>query len=138
MNQIIDIDLVWSSEYELGNSRIDTQHQQLFKLYGQLVEAFELCKGNQIIHAAVHELIKYTHFHFRDEEGLMDRLGYKELASHQKNHNHLLAQAEAFAQELEEGKPVLIYEVLGFIRNWIHNHILEEDMKLKQHLKEWD
>lgn len=138
MDSAVNIDLIWSSKYELGHSKIDTQHQQLFKLYSRVTEAFQQGKGNEYIHAAVDDLITYTRFHFKDEESLMARLGYPDLATHREEHNQLLMQVETFAEELKEGKPVLIYEVLGFVRDWIQSHILEEDVKLRQSLIEWN
>lgn len=129
--QTLDLDLGWSSAYLLGNATLDSQHQTLFRIYNKLVEGYSSGDGYQLINTAIGELVGYAQTHFRDEEQIMSRLGYPELKAHKKHHHTLLLEVEAFVSDLDDDKPVLSYEILSFVRQWLIHHIIEEDMKLK-------
>ena len=123
--------LSWSSDYELGHSIVDAQHRRLFQLYSAVSNAFNRGTGYEVVGPALGRLVSYTQRHFHDEEELMAELGYSGLAEHRKQHEELVRQVGALAADLEQGEPVMIYEVLSFLADWLTNHILDEDMKIK-------
>lgn len=131
MSQAKGEQLEWSSKFTLGHPTIDAQHQRLFELYGLVCDAFNEGTGPQIIQKTVEDLVSYTRQHFQDEEQLMAKAGYEGLSEHRDMHQKLLSEVDFFVGELEADKPVLIYEVLGFLREWLIDHILNEDMNIR-------
>ena len=49
---------------------------------------------------------------------------------HKMNHLALVNRVEDFVQDLLNGEPILIFEILIFMKEWLMEHILEEDMVL--------
>jgi hemerythrin len=126
-----ELALVWSERLQIGHPIIDRQHKQLFDLYNQLVNAFYEGTGQQQIYQVVTDLVTYTQHHFRDEERLMAKGGYPELKGHRQQHQELIQQVSSFVADIDESAPVLTYEVLSFVKCWLLEHILEQDMKIK-------
>ncbi len=125
------LELAWSNDYELGHYAIDQQHRYLFSLYNRLLEAFSNGSGYLIIDAAVEDLLAYTRVHFQEEESLMERAGYPHLEAHRAGHRRMIAQVEAFAEELEREQLILSHDLLMFVRTWLRQHILHDDQHLK-------
>ncbi len=123
--------LVWSERFHLGHSTIDSQHQVLFEIYNRLVGAYKECNGHQIITDVLGDLVIYTQSHFREEEAIMARLQYSDLKAHKRSHGRLLTEIDLFISDMDDDKPILTYEVLAFVRNWLKEHVLNEDMLLK-------
>ncbi len=128
--------LQWSSEYELGHSIVDAQHKRLFQLYGAVCKAFNKGNGYEVVGPALERLASYTVRHFHDEEEVMREAGFSGLAEHRALHKELVQQVEELLADLKAGQPVMLYEVLAFLSGWLTNHILNEDMKLKELLAE--
>jgi K+-sensing histidine kinase KdpD len=77
----------WKVEYSVDNATIDKQHQALFDLVNEVADKVKT--GNMPeIKDVVNRLAAYTVQHFRDEEAIMKRAGYKSLEDHQMVHIH--------------------------------------------------
>ena len=123
--------LEWSDEYQIGHLVVDRQHKQLFKVYNQLVDSFYEGNGQHKVYGVITDLVTYTQNHFRDEEQLMANAGYKGIKAHRQQHQKLIREVETFVSDLDNDAPILTYEVLYFVKCWLCEHILEEDMQLK-------
>lgn len=129
------LELQWSPEFNLGHPLIDTQHQNLFRIFNSLVKMFYGEKPTGTVRQVIGELMDYTQQHFSDEEKLMSSYGFSELNEHSEMHRKLISELEMFVTDIEEDVPVLTYEVLHFVKTWVFDHILEEDMKLKPQIQ---
>lgn len=120
----------WETRFSVGNATIDEQHQELFALINQ---AYETIGGDPIheyeaLWAILSKLIDYTRFHFTEEEGMMERAGYPQLAQHREQHRALIRDTEEMLNTLESGEAAIGAEKLcQFIKQWIEQHVLTVD-----------
>lgn len=67
---------VWSSDFETGLEVVDEQHHHLIELVNQFSDQVLTQQVNEkdvvILYA---ELTDYTHYHFAEEEALMEKFG---------------------------------------------------------------
>ena len=127
----------WQDKFSLGIKDIDNDHQSLFDFFDQLHEAYASGNGAGSMDPVFEELFDYAKQHFQREEELMQSIGFPELPSHQARHaefreriNDLYARFKKGEKKI--GKTPICLEILGFLKNWLHFHILEEDMMIKK------
>lgn len=137
-NNLESLSLKWSENFEIGFYIIDKQHKKLFEIYNNLVELFYESSNCTSIHDVLSQLVEYTELHFAWEERLMQKLQYSEQVKHGQMHKNLIVEITSFQHELAHDAPVLTYEILMFVKKWLFDHILSEDMKLKPLIKEND
>jgi len=84
-------------------------------------------------HLNVLALYHYFREHFKDEETLMKQYHYPDYAEHVKNHEELSKKLSEINDGIVTGETSLD-EVAEFMQNWVHGHILEEDLILGKFL----
>ena len=107
-------------KYKLGIPFIDEQHQQLFDIVDKLGDEKITIKN------IIEELKKYTEYHFKTEEEYFLSIGFIEADEHIHLHEIFIETInyyQEFPEKLNKGKLNM------FLRSWIKNHILHEDMK---------
>jgi len=119
--------LTWQPEYSVGIDAIDRQHQALVAMIRQLQDAMEEGRGRAFQHTLVERLVAYTHVHFRFEEELMSRNGYDQLAGHIEQHRILTSQVCEIQQKILGGGAVSNASLMMFLRNWLTDHIMQDD-----------
>ena len=124
-----DAFIKWSAELSVQVQLIDQQHLRLVNITNALYCAARDKKGLAEVGRIFHELLKYTAFHFNDEERKMASVGYPGLAAHQQLHKKLLTQVNAFKARLAKGEEGIEKAVLKFLKAWLLNHIAKEDAK---------
>ncbi|MCF6237380.1 MAG: hemerythrin family protein [Candidatus Marinimicrobia bacterium] len=113
----------WKSDFLTGNSKVDGQHQYLFKLANHLQES-EVSECRTVIM----ELYRYTRVHFSAEEELMSLSKYPLLKDHIKLHENLITILNDLSSQFEETTESRD-DLVAFFGNWIVNHILNEDLR---------
>ena len=121
----------WSDEYVLGIEEIDLQHKRLIEIANQIYEImndqWRLDKYNQILEV-LGELKDYTVYHFKSEEEYMAKIGYKKRFSHAIEHSAFVEKLNAVdLRDLDEKQDKYLRELLGFITDWVVNHIMTTD-----------
>lgn len=113
------IQLLWKDDYLSGNRLIDDQHQSLFRVANELLEAVLVAAPKEEISSTVTHLLDDVSQHFRDEERILESVGYPGLDKHVAEHAELqeksLELAERFNTDtLEVGEifQFLVYEVV--------------------------
>ena len=121
----------WMNEYSVGIDEVDDQHKVLINCIANLEQAIDSGDEKQrwsAIHYAIVQLSDYTRVHFSVEESLMRILKYPGCAEHIAQHQvfvKYLADMErrSITQDISED------EIVGFLRNWLLTHILEDDKR---------
>lgn len=126
---------VWRDEYNTGIREVDEQHKRLVKLINDLHLAMQDGKGKDVLGGILDQLVDYTKVHFRSEETMLMRQGYAGLGSHQKIHSNLTDQVIALRDKYRSGSLTLTMQTMTFLKDWLRNHILIEDMKYVTALK---
>ncbi len=128
----------WSDEWATGVAEIDNDHRHLVELIQKLFHSMMTEKGTAFINNIFIELIEYTKTHFDREEAVFERFGFDELDHHKILHKQLIDEVVKKGQHIlrEGSKQDLSFELLNFLKDWLVNHIIREDLKFKTYLIE--
>ena len=118
--------IVWDESYHVGIDEIDLQHQRLFEILNELQDC-GFNRHEDCVNKAFDDLFAYVLVHFNTEEKIMKKLGYPALAAHESLHADLKNRVLDYRQRLEAGEKISIPEVVGFVLNWLTNHIKTQD-----------
>ena len=124
--------MIWSDKLSVGVQQMDMQHKILVELVNELCEAIKSGKGNDVLGGVLNGLITYTKTHFKAEEKLMQQYGYPNFPGHKKLHDELTSQAVELNEKIKSGQAVTAVSVGNFLKDWLQNHIMIEDMKYGQ------
>ena len=128
--------IAWSEDYELGNDFVDSQHKRLFELVGNIGKYCNEGEDVTVLSETLDFLLQYTVQHFHDEESLQERVDFPEYEYHKKLHEEFEAiVSEKVAEFKEKGSTEDLKNTVNeFVITWLVNHILKEDMKIKEYL----
>jgi hemerythrin-like metal-binding protein len=125
--------MAWGPMFKLGFGDIDQQHQHLVEIVNELHDAM-VKKDRAAVSKVLNELVGYTVSHFAFEEKLMDQYGISTAAAHKAEHKKLVAEVSAFKTKFDTGSAAVTIELMGFLSDWLRNHILKTDRGLVQEL----
>jgi len=119
----------WSADYETGVAAIDRDHQGLFALINDLYNKIRSGSSEDSIGVTIEALVVYVEAHFEREETLMEICDYPGLDGHRAAHCKLTAQVMAYKRDFEASPENFdAAGFMGFVTNWLTNHILQDDM----------
>ncbi|MCF8259442.1 MAG: bacteriohemerythrin [Melioribacteraceae bacterium] len=124
----------WKQVYEVNIQEIDSQHKKLVKLINELHEAMMMGKAKEAMSKILSDVVDYTVYHFGTEEKYFDQYDYPESDIHKKQHAELVEQVAALQKKFEAGERVLTIDVMNFLRDWLHDHIVGSDTKFGPYL----
>ena len=132
MDSFANDNFIWLDEYKIVHDTVDTQHQYLFELANRIVDPYN---DQQTTYLNVVALYDYTHKHISDEESLMKQYNYPDYALHEKAHKRLISELDDVRAGIlnDETKRD---DVIKFMRDWVLTHILDEDMRFGNFLRE--
>jgi hemerythrin len=125
----------WKDELATGVAKFDGQHKQLIAMINELHDAMSAGKGKEAMGKILNGLINYTVTHFRDEEELMTKGGYPQLAAHKQEHKAFTDKALDLKKKYESGNMFITVEVMNFLRDWLTKHIKGTDKNYGPFLK---
>jgi hemerythrin len=121
--------ITWSQEMSVGVPELDDDHRTLVGLINKLADAQDIDDA-AVIEAVLDSLSTYVDEHFQREEEYMDSVGYPQLPEHRQKHRALTAQVEQIRLEFFLGNRDCLGEhTLAFLKEWLRQHILIEDMQ---------
>lgn len=128
----------WKDEYSCGVKRVDDEHKKLFEIgqsiYGMIKQDDSKAFYIDEILDAIDELRKYTIYHFEDEERLMQLYEYPGYKQQKLVHDKFIEKIESLdEEEIEKNPKKEVIKILDFVYNWISEHILGMDLKLKDY-----
>jgi hemerythrin len=124
----------WNDSYSVKVSLCDAQHQKLFAIMNELADAMRLGKGQEILSRTIGELMQYTRTHFQQEEALLRKANFPQLAAHQQMHQRFVADLEMLDRNTREGRTGNSVPLLNMLRDWLVNHIQKMDKAYSAHL----
>jgi len=119
----------WGPKYQTGIKSIDSQHEKLVGYINDLHEAMLAGKGGEVVEKILQLLIDYTETHFNYEEKLFEVHEYTKEKEHRRLHSLLVQDIKDFKAKFENGETELTEELMEFLKDWLENHILIEDVK---------
>lgn len=129
--------IVWREQMSIGNHMIDMDHRLLICKINT-IELALLAPGEEMVNLsmALDDLLEYTEVHFKREEKLQMAMSYPKYDDHKFQHQQLVNRLKEIKEQilgingpsqLSEKAPKLT----KLLRDWLMDHVLTEDMKLK-------
>jgi len=125
----------WRDSYSVGVEEMDAEHEMLVGIVNELftiVRNHGHAKDSEI---CIDKLIQYTQKHFANEEKMLEETGFPLVHDHTKIHGNLLNTVTIFKGRITDKEEMVTEELYLFLRDWLLTHILEEDMKYKEHIQ---
>lgn len=127
--------LIWSEDFATGIGEIDEQHKILVDTLREAGETLGTDSSMATLDKITRDLLGYALYHFDTEERLMREYGYAakshgDAERHLEQHRAFSAKIVAVRDGLKSGKRISRDELLGFLSNWLANHILNTDKRL--------
>ena len=118
----------WDDRYSVGVRAIDQQHRFLIRKIRDLQEAMAAGNAGAMLAPLLQNLVIYTKFHFAYEEQLYAERGYGNIRQHMEFHSDMARQVTEMGNALKNNKLHAGAPVMAFLRHWLVDHILGEDM----------
>lgn len=120
----------WSDRYRIGIAIFDAEHMRLVAMANEAYDAALSEAPDLALKEIFLGLIDYTLNHFVHEERFFVEAGYPHDGEHKAHHAELRRQVEDLRALYETvPKQLLAVELAKFLKAWIENHILKEDLK---------
>jgi len=128
---IVDI-IGWSPEMEIGHQKVDQQHKKLFEIAAMLSGDADQLRVMRVLAS----LSEYVQVHFREEESLLEEIGYPKLAEHKAIHDAFRARlAKLYTNAGGMALDRITDEVRLMVNDWLVNHILVTDREYVKYLR---
>lgn len=127
----------WKSEYSVSVKSIDEDHQKLFNLLNQLFDAMTKGRGTEVINDIISELERYAVFHFGREESYFRVTNYPFTQQHIKEHQFFKQKVAELKKDVASNKGMVAPDLLGFLSDWLKNHIAKSDKAYEEHFKKY-
>lgn len=119
----------WDDSYSIKIDIIDTHHKKLFDIINNLNDAMKARKSKDAMQGILHDLLDYTVFHFGFEEKNFAKFNYPDTPAHKVQHTKFIDRIKEFQDKFASGQIMLSIEVMGFLRDWLIQHIKGTDTK---------
>jgi hemerythrin-like metal-binding protein len=127
--------LTWDDAWNVGVPAIDRHHRGfldgLNRLFGHLMQG----DGREAVPHMAQLVATTIEPHFAEEEALMRRHNYRDLATHQAAHKTFVSRFHEVSQTLEAGRAVDAAGFFDFVAGWFKEHMRDHDAPLAQYLK---
>jgi hemerythrin len=132
--------LQWSEDLSVGYPLIDDQHRSLFDQFERFLVACDERRGPAHLRELFAFLDLYVILHFREEEELMERHDYPDVARHKAEHRYFIEQLAGLKEDLAATGPTIqvIIRTNKALIYWLTEHIREVDTGLAAHLQQND
>lgn len=128
--------IAWTDEMSVGVAQLDDDHKGLISILNRLGDALnEGADSRAAMTLGFRALSQYMRVHFAREEHAMRAAAYPGLAGHHPQHVDFIAEMTEMADRFEAGSDAdLLEDLVLYLRDWLINHIMVEDMAYKPFL----
>ena len=127
--------LEWREQLSVGNDLIDSDHKYLIEVINN-AELSLKAKDRAGLTKALDSLAKYSTTHFSREETIATAVGYPKAEHLHASHALLITKLDHAKQEIGDVWTDAAGDFFGvFLREWLVNHVIKEDMLMKPYLK---
>ncbi len=126
---------VWTPALALGHEEIDSQHQELFRRVGRLVDALEAGDRERV--ARFFDFLgTYVVDHFAAEERLMTATQFPGYNVHKAAHERFVRDYQSLRKLHEDSgaSAAVAIKARTWLTEWLRNHIGGTDQLLARHL----
>ena len=119
----------WTDQLSVNVQAIDSQHKKLIEMINSLNEAMLAKKGREMQKATIDAMVDYAATHFMLEEGYMKKFNNPDYDAHKSEHDEFTRTAQDLKERADTKGFGLTLEIMGFLKNWLQNHIMGTDKK---------
>ena len=127
----------FTDKYKTGIEMVDDEHRRLFEIIAETKDVIDsefLADKYDHIMNLLDQLREYTEFHFKDEEVLMEKIGYPGLKVQKRAHAAFVERLVEIdfkdLDNMDDNQQEYLLELIQFLVSWLSNHILGEDKKI--------
>lgn len=133
-----EIRLIWNEAYAIDVSEIDGEHKDLFNKYEELYHLMKAGKGHEFYEELLSFLNDYVHIHFNHEQLIHKDEAYPNRTEHFTIHEEFKASLKKIFEEGHSSNvsDVELIRISLFLKNWLIHHILVEDVKFGNYMRE--
>ena len=128
--------VAWTEKLSVGHPLIDAEHRCLIEIINRLERALTEDFANEIIGVILCDLSEYCAHHFEHEEREMMRVRYSAYPYHKAQHDAFIQQLSELVFRFESQQSELSSDTLDLLTHWLTEHIIVEDNKLAQLLRD--
>jgi hemerythrin-like metal-binding protein len=129
--------ILWRNEMSVGNDLIDQDHRYLLCLFNS-IELILSDKGlRDQLPFYFDQLLEYTQFHFDREEKIQLKSEYAGFYEHKQKHQQIIQRLEEVNEELKKGEKEVEEDLVGLVREWIVDHLIQTDKEMTSHLRKF-
>ena len=129
----------WEDKFSVKITELDNQHKDLFDLINELEDFSKKYDYKEILPSTLNTLTKYVETHFTTEEEYMEKVNYPFFEEHKIIHKEFESEVSKEIEKIKSNdiSPKDIIFVHSYLAKWIKNHILIDDKKYVEYLKEF-
>jgi len=128
----------WGPKYATGIIVIDKQHKELVDLTNKLYHAC-LNRSEDVetaFKSAMHSLVEYVCFHFRDEQELLRQIKFPNYVEHKKEHEDLIKEILEASKNYGAGYKFVPNHCVRTLKDWIFGHIAVTDKTFASYVQD--
>jgi hemerythrin-like metal-binding protein len=126
--------IAWKDRYKVGVAAIDQDHEQLIRIYNEIVLNMQKPSGGKLNQATLNLLAEYAVNHFKVEEDMMLAMNYPGYSDHKSAHQLFYDYMEDLGVALANGDDENS-DFIEFLGDWILSHVLGMDLRISDYLR---
>ena len=126
----------WQEYLSIGVLEVDIQHKLLFEKFNAFLAACHSGTEADGTYRLFWFVEAYTVTHFREEESLMQRVGFPEFLKHRERHVAFTDEIGKLKERLKSEGPTqsLVSAITTFISGWLVEHISKHDRAIGRYM----
>lgn len=109
---------------------------RLIEMISMLKDSIANRTGDEVIAIVLKHLVEYSRKHFPEEEDFMLHHKYSDFERHKNLHLEFTKRIAEILLRIRQGKDVTVYELISFLKKWVDDHLIIEDLKFKRSIEQ--
>jgi hemerythrin len=109
---------------------------KLIEMISMLKDSIANRTGDEAIAIVLKHLVEYSRIHFPEEEDFMLHHKYSDFERHKNLHLEFTKRIAEILLRIRQGKDVTVYELISFLKKWVDDHLIIEDLKFKRSIEQ--
>lgn len=123
----------WKEEYSVNVAELDQHHRILIDIVNRIYDNCLQIDVVDCVGPKIQELVDYSQYHFKAEEGYLHRIEYFEREEHIEQHAMFIFKINELQQAYIGNEIELTKSLIVFLGKWLLHHVMEEDRKYAQY-----
>lgn len=123
----------WKESFSVQVKELDDDHKALVSAINTLHQALMENNVREAQKRTVDHMISYASNHFAAEEKYMVQFAFPGYEKHKAEHEQFIAKTLDLQGRMDKAGLVLSLEILGFLKDWLQDHMLVVDKEYAAH-----